>query len=144
MQTSSIKSHSSVGQVPLPLPNNNIDLEVEKLQSLSFLVSLFGGNDDNWVHPESVGSNIDVDELMKGDAMLVDNDEDYGIEVVPIDSGMAGTKKPQNEEEEEKEHETENPIAQVTSTESIEPSTKLKDLFAPREEEGKCFRVCCN
>ena len=35
------------------------------------------------------GSDIDVDELMKGDAMLEDDDEDVGIEVVPIDSGMA-------------------------------------------------------
>ena len=135
--TSSIKSQPSVGQAPLPLSDNNADLEVEKTQSLNLLVSLFGDNDENWVHPESVGSDIDVDELTKGDAMLVDDDEDDGIEVVPIDSG---TKNLQNEEEEENEQDTEN-LARVTSTKStelgVQASTKLKDLFAPREEEGK-------
>ena len=146
--TSSIKSQPSVGQAPLPLPDNNADLEVEKTQSLNLLVSLFGDNDDNWVHPESVGSDVDIDELMKGDAMLVDDVEDDGIEVVPIDSGMAGTKKLQNKEREKNEQETENPPARVTSTKStkleVQASTKLKDLFAPREEEGKCFQVYCN
>ena len=146
LPTSSIKSRSrlSDGRVPLPLPNNNIDLEVEKTKSLNLLGSLFGGNDDNWVHPESVGSDIDVDELTKGDAMLIDDDEDDGIEVVPINSGMAETTNLQNEEEDEDEQEMENPLAQVTSTKSTEPSTKLKDLFAPREEEGKCIQVFCN
>ena len=136
--TSPIKSQSSVVQVPLPHPNNDIDLEVEKTQSLNLLVSLFGEDDNNWVHPESVGSDIDADELMKGDAILVDNDDD-GIEVVPIDSGMARTTKQQNEEENEQE--TENPPA---PTKSSEHSTKLKDLFAPTEKEGKCFQVYCN
>jgi hypothetical protein len=127
----------SVGQVRLPLSNNNIDLEAEKKQSLNFLVSLFDGDDDNWVHPESVGSDIDVDELMKGDAMLVDDDDDDdGIEVVPVESDMTGTTNLQNEEEEENGQDIENPLA---STKSAEPSTKLKDLFAPREEEGKCL-----
>ena len=136
--TCSIKSRSqpSVEQVSVPLPDNNIDLEVEKTQSLNLLVSLFGGDDDNWVHPESVGSDIDVDELIKGDSMLVEDDDD-GIEVVPIECDMVGTTKLQNEEEEENEQETEDPIAQK----STEHSTKLKDLFAPREEEGKCLQV---
>ena len=143
LPTSSIKSQPSVGQVPLLPPNENIDLEVEKTRSLSLLVSLFGDNDDNWVHPESVGSDIDIDELTKGDAMLVDDDEDDEIEVVPIDSGMAGT---QNEEE-ENEQETENTLARVTSKSTelgVQTSTKLKDLFAPREEEGKYFQVYSN
>ena len=47
----------------------------------------------------------------------------------------------QNEEEEKDEQETEHPLTQVRSMKSVEPSTKLKDLFAPREEEGKCIQV---
>ena len=129
-------SGQSVEEVSLPLSNNNVDLEAEKNQSLNLLVSLFGGDDDDWVHPESVGSDIDVDELMKGDAMLVDDVEDDGIEVVPIESDLTGTTNLQNEEEEENGQEIEKPPA---STKSTEPSTKLKDLFAPREEEGKCL-----
>jgi hypothetical protein len=103
---------------------------------------LFDDNDDNSVHPESVESDIDVDdEPMKDDAMLVDDDEDDGIEVMPIDIGTAGTTKLQNdEEEEENDQETGNPLARVTSTKS----TELKDLFAPREEDGKYFQFYCN
>ena len=44
----------------------------------------------------------------------------------------------QNEKEEESEQEIESPLA---STKSTDPSTKLKDLFAPREEEGKIFLI---
>ena len=120
----------------------------EESRSLNLLASMFGGNDDNWVHPKSVGSDIDVGEFMKGDARLVDDDEDDGIEVAPVDSSTAGTAKLQDEEEEENEQETENPLVPVTSTKStelgVQASTKLKDLFAPREEEGKCFQVYCN
>ena len=133
-----IKSQPSAGQVLWPLPDDNIDLEVEKTQYLDLLASLFGCKDDNWVRPESVGSDIDVEELMKGDAMLVD-DADDDVEVVPIDNS---TKNLQDEEKED-EREMENPLAPGTSTKStelgVQASTKLKDLFAPREEEGKYF-----
>ena len=46
----SLVTQSSV----LPLPDNDVNLEVEKTQTLNLLASLFGGKDDNWVHPESV------------------------------------------------------------------------------------------
>ncbi|KAF8803942.1 hypothetical protein BYT27DRAFT_7108757 [Phlegmacium glaucopus] len=139
--TSSTKPQSSVREAA-PLPDNNTDLEVEKTQSLNLLASLFGGQDDSWVRPESVGSDIDVDELMKGDIMLVDDDDD-GIEVVPhnLDVGMTRMKELQEEEENQPEtKEKEGPLAGVTSTKStqVKPqtSTTLKDLFAPREEEA--------
>ena len=139
LSTSSIKPLLSVEET-LPLPDNNTDLAVEKIQSLNLLASLFGDQEDNWVRPESVGSDIDVGELIKGDRMLVDDDDD-GIEVVPIDnpdSSTIGMGELQNEEEETREKG--NFPAPVTSTKSNElgaqTSTKLKDLFAPREEEG--------
>ena len=121
----SIKSQSSV----LPLPDNDVNLEVEKTQTLNLLASLFGDKDDNWVHPESVGSDIDVDELMKDDAMLVDDDDDDdGVEVVPINNSDGSIPKTT---EQENEQEAGKPLPQV------EASIKLKDLFAPREEEGR-------
>jgi hypothetical protein len=129
-----------VARAPLPLPDDNIDLQVEKTQSLHLLASLFGGKDDNWVRPESVGSDIDVDELMKDDTMLVDDDGGDGVELVPMDNSdnsIRETKKLQYVEE-ENEQETENPLVQVTLTKSTKQApTKLKDLFAPREEQGK-------
>ena len=154
LSTSSIKPLLSVEET-LPFPDNNtdlpvtkkggqkiqdlyfLDLEVEKIQSLNLLASLFGDQEDNWVRPESVGSDIDVDELIKGDRMLVDDDND-GIEVVPIDNPDSEMEELQNEEEETREKGSF--PAPVTSTKSNElgaqTSTKLKDLFAPREEEG--------
>ena len=137
----SIKSRLSVGQALLPLPGNNIDLEVERLQSLNLLASLFGGKGDNWVRPESVGSDIDIDELMKGEVTLVD--DDHSVEVVPIDnsdSGVIERKKLQDKEKEDKQ-ETENSPARESGAQA---SARLKDLFAPREEEGKCFKVYYN
>ena len=72
--------------------------------------------------------------------MLVDDDEDDVIKVVPIDSSMAEMMNLQNEEEKD-EQEMEHPLAHVRSMKSVEPLTKLKDLFTPREEEGKCIQV---
>jgi len=136
LPTSSIKPQLSVGKAA-PLPDNNTDLEIEKTHSLNLLASLFGGQDDNWVRSESVGSDIDVDELMEGDTMM--EDEDDGVEVVPIANLDVGMKELQTEGEEETK-EKENALAPVTSTKPTElkaqTSAKLKDLFAPREEEG--------
>ena len=143
--TSSIKPRPSVEETLL-LPDNSTDLEVEKTQSLNILASLFGGRDENWVRPESVGSDIDVDELMKGDVILVD-DDDNGIEVVPIDDLNATMEGAQNDEEDNQveNREKENLLARAKPMKSTElkaqTSTKLKDLFAPREEEGNALRL---
>ena len=141
----SANAQLSAGQARA-LPDNNTDLEIEKTQSLNLLASLFGDRDDNWVRPESPGSDIDTDGLMKGDAMLVDDNDD-GIEVVPIDNfddGMTRMEELRNEDGKNKNPEIrEQEDAQVMSTKSTEPrahaSTKLKDLFAPREEEGNAL-----
>lgn len=67
--------------------------------------------------------------------LSVVNDDDSSVRVgsdIDVDELM----------EEENEQETENTLAQLTSTKS----TELKDIFAPREEEeGKHFQqVYCN
>lgn len=142
--STSINPQSSVGEAPLLL-DNSTDLGVEKTQSLNILASLFGDQDDDWVRPESVGSDVDVDELTKGDAMLVDGGEDDdGIEVVPVDKldgGMTKIKGLRNEGKNDKNRqetmEKEDPQVPKMSTKS--GATKLKDLFAPREEEGNAM-----
>jgi hypothetical protein len=67
-----------------------------------------------------------------------DSQAEFKDTEVPIDSDMTGPGMTnlQNEEEEENGQEIEIPLA---STKLTEPSTKLKDLFAPREEKGNCF-----
>ncbi|KIM39552.1 hypothetical protein M413DRAFT_29270 [Hebeloma cylindrosporum] len=143
---------------PLPKSSNsqpahdldaNTDIQQEKAQALSLLNNLFGGDDvDDWVGEESVGSDVDVDELTKGDVMLAE--EDAAFEVVPRNvAAKTPSRKSQhtseNEEETEgedepaEEMEVEIPMEDNTTKGSTSKSTQrstLKDLFAPREEEA--------
>lgn len=141
-------SKSSILQ-PAPL-DANTDIQQEKAQTLSLLNNLFGSDDvDDWVGEESVGSDIDVDELTKGDVMLVE--EDAGFEVVPrnvpaknLSRHYEETSENGSEEEVElaEEIEMEVPMEASAAKESTSKSTQrstLKDLFAPREEEGNLF-----
>ncbi|KAF5316326.1 hypothetical protein D9619_006760 [Psilocybe cf. subviscida] len=124
---------------PISAPvDPSADIQQEKTQTLSLLASLFGGaDDDDWVGRESVGSDIDPDELIKGDRMLVD-EEDAGFEVVPS-SAPAKQMLPVSDEESDEEMPVvvvkegqPSPEAQVKDA---KPKT-LKDLFAPQEEEA--------
>lgn len=140
---------TSTSQAPRPVraassvPENNTNLALETSQSLNLLASLFGGKDEDedWVGRESVGSDIDEDELVKGDKMLVDADEEglNDFEVVPISKSMESISI-QNDDRKNEEVEK---IAHPKATQNIVPQpkkptqqTKLKDLFAPRDEEG--------
>jgi hypothetical protein len=132
------------------IPDNVVDIQQEKAKSLNLLNSLFGSNDDDdWVGQEDVDSDIDISELVKGDRMLVD-DEDPGFEVVPLNAParkvISVPEEEESEEEEEEEEDTEHDdnmdidqrtqsAAEETHATSSKPKT-LKDLFAPREEEG--------
>jgi hypothetical protein len=140
---------TSTSQAPRPVqaassvPENNTNLALETSHSLNLLASLFGGKDEDedWVGRESVGSDVDEDELVKGDKMLVDADEEglNNFEVVPISKSMASISI-RNDDRRNEEVEK---VAQPKGTQNIVPQpkkptqqTKLKDLFAPRDEEG--------
>lgn len=112
-------------QPAAPAAETTIDFAQEKAQTLGLLQSLFGGKDENdWVGRESVGSDIDVDESR----VVVGDREEADYEIVPVDEDvdMAG--------------EIESSVDEAVSDDSPPPppttSTKLKDLFAPREDEG--------
>ena len=142
-------SNSSFSQ-PAPHPDASTNIQREKAQTLSLLNTLFGGDDvDDWVGEESVGSDIDVDELTKGDVMLVE--EEAGFEVAPRNvpakdpSRQPRHYKETSESDGEREAElaeeidAEAPMESSTAKDSTSKSTQrstLKDLFAPREEEG--------
>jgi hypothetical protein len=131
------------------IPDKAIDIQQEKAKSLNLLNSLFGSNDDDdWVGQEDVDSDIDISELVKGDRMLVD-DEDPGFEVVPLNAPVRNAISVPEEEESDSEEEKEDAkhddnmdidqktqsAAEETHATNSKPKT-LKDLFAPREEEG--------
>ncbi|KAF9563564.1 hypothetical protein CPC08DRAFT_792891 [Agrocybe pediades] len=140
---SPVKAKSTVPEPSSALPDNNVDVQKEKVQTLSLLNTLFGDDDDDWVGRESVGSDIDVDELVKGDVMLVDEEQEAGFEVVPKSTPGKPLYIPSQDAEEDEEEDEEPsdqiavdpPSAPAIEEKSSKKST-LKDLFAPREEEA--------
>lgn len=135
-----------------------IDLNLEKTTSLSLLHTLFGSldNEDEWEGRESVGSDIGEDEVERlmreggraGGAsveeveveevpMEVDHPVRVGTDIIDeieVDDAMA---KEAEEQETASEPPPEpEPEPAVEKWTIPAQATKLKDLFAPREEEG--------
>ncbi|KAJ6546408.1 hypothetical protein DFH09DRAFT_927192 [Mycena vulgaris] len=113
---------------PHPAPSSDqtaqrdVDLAKEKTQSLSLLNSLFGARDGEWGGRESVGSDVDEEELLKigGTTTLED---DNAIEFVPMDVDPPAVPPSPK-------------IAEVAPTpKRTTQATKLKDLFVSREED---------
>ncbi|KAJ7198917.1 hypothetical protein B0H12DRAFT_1244741 [Mycena haematopus] len=111
-----------------PMAPAGVDLAVEKTQSLSLLNSLFGPGDD-WGGRESVGSDVDEEELLKIGGNTHFDDAD-AIEIVPMEVDVR------------------QPVVDVPPPETVEVSpttqflrkaptqaTKLKDLFASKEKD---------
>ncbi|KAG6844821.1 hypothetical protein H0H87_003388 [Tephrocybe sp. NHM501043] len=125
------------------LPDDNTDIATEKKLTLNLLASLFGDKDEaDWVGRESVGSDVDEAEIAKRHRMIVDGADDGDFEVVPMDggAGISANKEPTDDEEDvddpmEVEGKAEAPV-QKPQTEKQQQATKLKDLFAPREEDA--------
>ena len=128
--------------VPTPHSSLDADLTQEKQSSLSLLRSLFGARDDTaWIGRESVGSDIDDEEVERlkkegGRSNIGPGiDGDGNIEEVPKDVDLPGS-------ETDEDGEMEMDVAEVQEaavgkqTEAPVQMTKLKDLFAPQEEEG--------
>jgi hypothetical protein len=110
------------------------DVAAEKLASLSLLASMFGdkhGEDDDWVGRESAGSDIDEEELLRGDLHQTGEATGVDFEEVPKEGRQKTTIV---------DAPTSEPLSQQpTNTKKYQnvPSTGLKDLFVPREEDGK-------
>ena len=123
-------------------PRKAIDTQREKDQALSLLASLFGGNsknDDDWCGNESIGSDIDMEELVKGDRDF----EDAAYEEVPITQKKDGTPLSIIPDNSRRKHTTSNEAIVVLSTPkqviptpetAIASKLTLKDLFAPKED----------
>lgn len=114
---------------PVVLNQNDVDLAEEKNQSLGLLQSLFGGQDGEWGGQESLDSDIDEAELLKigGTASQVD---DGDIEFVPMDVDPAESmREPTPVAPSPK-------IAPALPPKNISQSTKLKDLFVSRADDG--------
>ncbi|KAF9528974.1 hypothetical protein CPB83DRAFT_853538 [Crepidotus variabilis] len=116
------------------------DIQSEKTQALSLLSSLFGGqernDEDSWVGRESVGSDIDVDDITKGDVILDEDGDDFEIvprskRTEPVPSSEDTVSSDDNVVEPQELIQEQDPPPKATSAQK-----KLKDLFAPREEQA--------
>ncbi|KAK7012788.1 hypothetical protein R3P38DRAFT_3208721 [Favolaschia claudopus] len=120
-----------------------VDLSTEKTHSLALLQSLFGSRSDaDWVGRESVGSDVDEEELRKvgGGQGYIGGEED-GVEYVPMEvdgdvvlpfAGAAEAEEDDKEEEEDKEQE----VLPAPQRQAPTQATKLKDLFAAKAPEA--------
>lgn len=110
------------------------DFEREKQRSLGLLQTLFGNQDDNWGGQESVESDVEIYDQTQ-----------HASSPVPIDTPFTeeGEKGFEDAIIDLDNQDTPNDTVTVVGEESarlpaIMPTqaTKLKDLFAPREENG--------
>lgn len=112
-------------------PPDGTDLAQEKHAALDLLQSLFGNrDDDDWGDKENLGSDVDMDELAERGQGLSIGDINDDVEVVPMSV---------DDEEPEVIVATEETQATLPVKEDSAPAVKqakLKDLFAPREEDG--------
>jgi len=132
------------------LPDDNTDINLEKNKSLRLLQSLFGGeHDGEWGGRESVDSDVDEESIRRGEhgrGMGVDGEGmDLDFEVVPVDvdtggnmigEGAVDMEDDKREGEGGEAQEERQDVQKRPTAEKQRQSTKLKDLFAPREQEG--------
>lgn len=127
-----------------PVAASGVDLSTEKKQTLDLLSSIFGGNHD-WNGRESVGSDIDEEELLKGDRLSNKNNQD-DFEVVPraLEAEVAASTHESEEEDDQEEDGDEEEEEEEGTPEPAPPAkgTDLQDLFAPRNEEGTEKLLC--
>ncbi|KAH7923702.1 hypothetical protein BV22DRAFT_1196524 [Leucogyrophana mollusca] len=129
----------TTGAMSKPLPQLQsmltpapVDIARENEEALGLLRSLFGSREDDWAGRESIGSDIDEEELLRQDyTKRPYADDEMQIEEVPLEVHRKQTSWPDVEDELPD-------AAQVPSPPPTIPTqmTKLKDLFAPREEEA--------
>ncbi|KAF8075053.1 hypothetical protein FPV67DRAFT_1575346, partial [Lyophyllum atratum] len=150
MEVVPVTSTPPLAAIPAPPANlsqsispldKNADIAAEKNHSLNLLASLFGNkNDTDWVGRESVGSDVDEAELAKRHQVVIDGDDDgEDFEIVPMDADTADLQSEDEDEAEVADDEVEVPVPPPpppAQTEKQQQATKLKDLFAPREEDA--------
>lgn len=155
---------------PLPAPADTTpgdELTAEKLKSLNLLRSMFGEDEgqEDWGGAESM-SDVDMDvdgneerevaadgdgeeyEVVRrdGDAKLLERKMDVDDDAEE-DEEEEDEEDEEDEENEDEEDEEPSKTEQGTQEKKGQPGvqiTKLKDLFAPREEEGSSSPVNLN
>jgi hypothetical protein len=104
----------------------------EKNAALGLLKSLFGNrNDDDWADRESLGSDVEMDDPTPTALLSTVDAGDDDIEEVPMEVESSEI-LPETQE-------SPTVTALPGVAEPLTCKTKLKDLFAPQEQDGKSF-----
>ena len=132
------RANAPLKEAVTTIPAPKSDLREESKNTLGFLQSLFGDRDEDWGGAESVSSDVEMDVAVN--AQSPDTDD---VEIVPrqrepdiprgesIPGVVDDDVGPSKDEEEDPA-----PVSPGQAQPQVQ-KTKLKDLFAPREEEGK-------
>jgi hypothetical protein len=121
---------------PIPHGSASTDFAAERTRTLQFLSSMFGEANEDWGGAESIASDIEQAATeshpnVVSYASQSSHDFIADFEVVPADRRWADNFS-------SLERKAHTPTTAQQNPDPNRPSTsKLKDLFAPREEEGK-------
>lgn len=130
----------------VPLELASTDFAAERTRTLQLLNSMFGEADEDWGSAESIASDIEQ-VATESRANVVphvsqsSHDATADFEVVPADQRRADERSSVDRQAQTATTAQRNPGPDTVHR----PSTsKLKDLFAPREEEGEFFGLLLN
>ena len=130
---------------PVPQGSASTDFAAERTRTLQFLSSMFGEANEDWGGAESIASDIEQ-AATESHANVVSyasqSSRDFiaDFEVVPADQRWADKFSSLDRQADTPTAAQQNPDPDPVHR----PSTsKLKDLFAPREEEGEFCLVYC-
>ena len=120
---------------------DGLGIAAEKMASLSLLASLFGDKEDgedDWVGRESVGSDVDEAALLRGEDQWMGGEEAVDFEEVPRDDGgrLKETKKTKETKKPLDVKQPSPPSKDTVQQTANERPNGLKDLFAPKEDDG--------
>jgi hypothetical protein len=125
----------------IPVDTTNADLAAEKATALRLLYSMFGEADEDWGGVENVDSDMERGAAATANAAPHASQSSSlhdaaDFEVVP--AAQTASKKSSIDQRQAAQT-TAATTAAPRNPDSVQPptATKLKDLFAPREEEGE-------
>ena len=114
-----------------------LDLAAERASALDLLGTIFGEASDDWGGAESIDSDVE----MNGIPHVAPGPlESTGFEVVPADHEFHPAQREKKKSAVNRQSESTPPPA-TTNLAQLSNQNKLKDLFAPREEEGELLAI---
>jgi hypothetical protein len=124
-------------KMPLRASDAELDLAAERASALGLLNAMFGEANTDWGGAESIDSDIEMADVPRTPFGPL---EPTDFEVVPAAHGPRAS--PREEKNSAVDRQTQaRPMPTTAGPTQSSTQNKLKDLFAPREEEGESLAV---